>query len=135
METCAMAIYETITVTQKRSQIHQRELNLGFDLSTEFCSAAWHALSDPIEAVLAATNQPAATRLDSPRDIHLTKPLLKAFGDIALNAVRNEAKRLNVEFPKDLDDPVNVERLVAGCINIDHLCVAHRYTAKTVFDR
>lgn len=130
-----MPVYEKIQETTERALVNSSELNLRFDLPEAFCTAAWHALNEPIEAVMAATGQPDYYGANSPlRNVHLTEPLVRSLGAIMYRAVYSEAKRTGQEYPKVLSDNNNIERLIAGCVNHMHGAVAHRYAPKTVFD-
>jgi hypothetical protein len=130
-----MPVYEKIDQTTQRALVNSSELNLRFDLSKEFCSAAWHALNEPIEAVMSATGQPEYRGLQGPaRNVHLTEPLVKNFSDVVSRALHSEAKRTGTEYPEVLFEGNNMERLIAGCVNHMHGAVAHRYAPKRNFD-
>lgn len=78
----------------QRALVNSGELNLRFDLPQEFCTAAWHALNEPIEAVMAATGQPDYYGANSPlRNVHLTEPLVRSLGAIMYHAVYSKTKR------------------------------------------
>ena len=129
-----MTEFEKINQPVQRPIVSSRDLNLGFDISEEFCSAAWHALNDPIETVIAASGQADYRGIEhESRQVHLTEPLVKVLSHVLIRALQDEFDRTRKSYPDAVHEGNNMERLIAGCINHMHGAVAYKSPAPTVF--